>query len=81
MTPETEQARAWRRAMGLTMDQLSEFTGYSREAIFLFERGQNSQGKPHAPYAWRRYKLACLAVMFLRHYKIPDINSWQWSAK
>ena len=81
MTPEVEQARAWRRAMGLTMDQLSELTGYSREAVFLFERGQNSLGKPHAPYAWRRYKLACLAVMFLKHYRIPDINSWQWSAK
>jgi transcriptional regulator with XRE-family HTH domain len=81
MTPEVEQARAWRRAMGLTMDQVSELTGYSAESIYLFERGTNSVGKPHAPYAWRRYKLACLAVMFLRHYKIHDVDSWSWSTK
>jgi len=78
---EIEQARAWRRAMGLTMAELSDLTGYSKESIFLYEAGKNSQGKPHAPYAWRRYKLACLAVMFLRHYKIPDVNQWNWSAR
>jgi transcriptional regulator with XRE-family HTH domain len=78
---EIEQARAWRRQMGLTMKELGELTGYSPEAIFLYERGQNSQGKPHAPYAWRRYKLACLAVMFLRHYRIESVDNWSWSAK
>ena len=75
---EHEKAKAWRRKMGLTMDQLSVLTGYSREAVFLFERGRNSLNKPHPPYAWRRYKLACLAVRFLQHYKFESVNQWEW---
>ena len=77
--PENELARQWRHRQHLTMDQLSELTGYSRESIFLMERGTNSHGKPHAPVVWRRYKLACLAVATLRHYKVETVNQWQWS--
>jgi transcriptional regulator with XRE-family HTH domain len=76
---EAGHAKAWRRSMKLTMDELADLTGYSREAIFLFERGQNSTGKPHAAHAWRRYKLACMAVRFLLHYKIPSVDRWDWA--
>lgn len=75
---ENELAKAWRQKSKLTLDQMAELTGYSREAIFLFERGKNSLNKPHAPHAWRRYKLACLATRFLLHYKITSIDSWEW---
>lgn len=76
---EAGKAKAWRRSMSLTMDQLSTLTGYSREAIFLFEKGTASTGKPHAPHAWRRYKLACMAVRFLLHYKIKNVDHWNWA--
>jgi transcriptional regulator with XRE-family HTH domain len=75
---ESELAKAWRSKNKLTLDQMSALTGYSREAIFLFERGRNSAGKPHAPHAWRRYKLACLATRFLLHYKIASVEQWKW---
>lgn len=75
---ENEQAKAWRHSMGLTMDQLAALTGYSREAICLFERGRNSAGKPHNPVAWRRYKLACLATRFLQHYQMDNVDQWGW---
>lgn len=76
---EAGKAKAWRRTMGLTMDQLADMTGYSREAIFLFERGQNSLGKPHTPPCWRRYKLACMAVKLLIHLRISNVNAWDWA--
>ena len=75
---EHELAKAWRNKSKLTLDQLADLTGYSREAVHLFERGRNSVGKPHAPHAWRRYKLSCLAVRFLLHYKIESIDQWRW---
>jgi hypothetical protein len=75
---EHDKAKAWRRAMKLTMAELSQLTGYSIESIFLLEAGHNSTGKPHAAHAWRRYKLACMAVRFLLHYKIPTIDKWEW---
>jgi hypothetical protein len=76
---EAGRAKQWRRSMSLTMDDLSRLTGYSREAIFLFERGHNSTGKPHAAPVWRRYKLACMAVRFLLHYKIKNVDHWNWA--
>lgn len=75
---ESDKAKAWRNAQNLTMDELSKLIGYSRESIFLFERGTNCLGKPHARSAWRRYKLACLAVAILLHYKIGSIDQWEW---
>lgn len=78
MTDESSKAKAWRHRLGLTMDHLADLTGYSREAVFLFERGANSKGKPHAAHAWRRYKLACLAVRVLLQYKIDSVNQWDW---
>lgn len=75
---EPAAAKAWRKRMGLTMDQLSVLTGYSREAIYLMERGRNSLNKPHPPHAWRRYKLACLAVRIMQRMKIDSVNQWEW---
>ena len=77
---EAGKARAWRNRMHLTMDELAKLTGYSREAIFLFEKGHTSAGKPHAAHSWRRYKLACLAVRILRHYRLNSVNDWEWQA-
>lgn len=79
MPTEPELAKLWRKRAGLTMDELGRLTGYSRESVFLFEKGTNSQGQPHAKHAWRRYKLACLATRFLQHYKIDNVDQWEWT--
>jgi hypothetical protein len=76
---ETNAARAWRRSLDLTLTDLAKLTGYSPEAVWLFESGHNSKGKPHSSAVWRRWKLACLAVMFLRHYNIETVDNWNWS--
>lgn len=76
---ESEKAKAWRASVGLSQDELAGLTGYSKEAVFLFERGANSLGKPHAPEAWQRYKMACLAVSTMMLCKINSIDSWNWS--
>lgn len=78
LATEPARAAAWRRRMGLTMEELSVLTGYSREAIYLFERGRNSLGKPHPPCSWRRYKLACLAVRIMQKMNIDSVNRWDW---
>lgn len=58
---EHEKARAWRERMGLSVMQLEELSGYSREAIYGFEKGKRWDGK-HSDFAWHRFKLACSAV-------------------
>lgn len=58
---EHERARAWRERMGLTVMALEELSGYSREAIYGFEKGKRWDGK-HSDFAWHRYKMACSAV-------------------
>jgi len=69
MTPEHERAKAWRHAMGWTMDDLSELTGYSKSSIMWMERGQVAPAagtyKPRtvSQYAWQRYKRVCHSVM------------------
>ena len=80
MTAESKRCRAWRCSLGLTLAELAELTGYSVEACWLFESGHNSKGKPHSRATWQRWKLACLAVMFLRHYKVDNIDNWQWES-
>lgn len=62
MTSEPAQAKQWRLAHGWTLDQLAELTGYSRPAIYCFERGTTPKGTPIDPYAWFRYKRICAAV-------------------
>ena len=58
---EHERARAWRERMGLSVMQLEELSGYSREAIYGFEKGKRWDGK-HSDFAWHRFKMACSAV-------------------
>jgi hypothetical protein len=76
---EAHRARTWREAMKLSRDELSVLNGYSIESIYLFERGTTAGGKPHAPDVWKRYKLACMAVRFLLHFKMDGIDDWQWT--
>jgi transcriptional regulator with XRE-family HTH domain len=74
---EHEKARAFREARHLTRSDLAALTGYTENAVYLFERGSNSEGKPHDPRAWQRYKMACLAVRLLDEYK-RTIADWEW---
>jgi Helix-turn-helix domain len=59
---ECHRAQWWRKARGLTVAQLAALTGYSIEAIYRFERGENAKGDPHSAQVWRRYKVACAAI-------------------
>ena len=56
-----EQARAWRLRRKLTLDELSELTGYSVIAIRKFETGarHKGNGEQHSPWVLQRYKMAC----------------------
>ena len=56
------EAREWRRKRGLTVEQLSEHTGYSREAIYCFERGRMANGTDVPEWVWLRFKMACAGV-------------------
>jgi transcriptional regulator with XRE-family HTH domain len=54
-----EQAKAWRLRKKLSMDQLSELTGYSVPAIYAFERGARNAGEVHSEWTMHRYRMAC----------------------
>lgn len=64
MKPAHERARAWREKLSLTLDQLSELTGYSVPAIRKFEAGarNKTRGDQHSEWTWQRYRMACAAV-------------------
>lgn len=72
-----EQASAWRRAMRLTRQEMSDLTGYSPSAIVAYERGTTTQGLPHDARCLRRYKLTCLAVHMLRGAG-RELDQWEW---
>jgi len=76
---EYDQARQWRETNRLSRPELAELTGYSQEAIYLFEQGKNSRGEPHPPLVWQRYKLACLAVATLKHFNVKSVKDWTWT--
>jgi transcriptional regulator with XRE-family HTH domain len=59
---ESQLAKAWRVKAGLTVEQLQDLTGFSREAIWLFERGVRQNGSAVSAYSWQRYRMACAAV-------------------
>ncbi len=69
---EFEKAKRWREKAGLTVEELAERTGYSKESIYLFEKGFTYNGrteklgkiktKPLDERVWHRYRMACAGV-------------------
>ena len=69
---EFEKAKRWREKAGLTVEELAERTGYSKESIYLFEKGFTYNGrteklgkiktKPLDKQVWHRYRMACAGV-------------------
>ena len=57
-----ESAKAWRLKRKLTLDQLSEMTGYSVPALYKFEAGVRQVGQKHSEWTWQRFRMACAAV-------------------
>lgn len=60
-----EQAKAWRERIGLTVQELSDRTGFALTSIYMFERGARQDGKKlskHSEFAWQRYQMVCAAV-------------------
>ena len=68
MTTEHDKARLWREAKELTLEQLSQLTGYSVSAIYWFERGVTPPSRKApgdraiADWVWQRYRAACAGV-------------------
>ena len=81
---EHEKARQWRERLGLSKQDLADLSGFSYEAIHLFERGTTPSRtwknrpprEPQAvnPYVWLRYKRVCQAVDLELRTKEP----FQW---
>jgi transcriptional regulator with XRE-family HTH domain len=59
VTKPHERARAWREKRGLTLDQLSELTGYSVSALRQLEAGKRFGGARHSEWVVERYRMAC----------------------
>lgn len=63
-----QKAIAWRERHELTRAELAELTGYSRQTIYWFERGQSppQRGKKKPgkidDFVWYRFFMACAAV-------------------
>ena len=70
-----EKARAWRLRAGLTVQQLEDLTGYSRESIWMYERATPpSDGRKLSDYAWQRYRMACAAA----DHQIKTGETFEW---
>lgn len=69
------KAKEWRLARGLTLDELAYLSGYSKQAIFWFEKGTAHRGTPLDPNSWRRYKRICAAIEFDRD------ETFQWGVR
>jgi transcriptional regulator with XRE-family HTH domain len=54
-----QQAKEWRARLGLTLDQLSDLTGYSIPAIRQLEAGKRFGGGNHSEWVMHRYRMAC----------------------
>ena len=75
---EHDKAKKWRERLNLSRRDLADLTGYSYEAIVLFERGatprrtwstsarREEAGKlansPRGSFAWQRYRRVCHSV-------------------
>lgn len=75
MTPEHVRAKAWRERMGLSLDQLSELSGYAVLTLRYMEKGltpvrtaRHVAGKTKSrkiPWqVWQRYKMVCAGVEY-----------------
>jgi transcriptional regulator with XRE-family HTH domain len=56
---EHEKAKEWRLRRKLSIEQLSELTGYSVPAIYAFERGSRGAAERHSDWTLQRYRAAC----------------------
>lgn len=56
-----ESAKAWRLRRNLSLEELSELTGYSVVAIRKFEAGARHvrNNEQHSEWVWQRYRMAC----------------------
>jgi DNA-binding XRE family transcriptional regulator len=56
-----ERAKAWRQRLSLSVDELAELTGYTKQAIWKFEAGARNikRKEPHSEWTWQRYQMAC----------------------
>jgi DNA-binding XRE family transcriptional regulator len=61
-TAQGEKVRKWRQRVGLTPQDLADYTGFSREAVYQFERGTRPDGSPHSKWTWQRFEMCCAAV-------------------
>lgn len=61
---EHHKARLWRRARSLTVERLSELSGYSVEAIYALEQGRSTRkgGGKVQPWVWQRYRMCCAGI-------------------
>ena len=75
---EASKARAFRESRHLTRAQLAALTGYTQAAIYMFERGAGSTGKPIDAHVWQRYKMTCLAARMLIEYG-KTTQDWDWA--
>ncbi|HSV26211.1 MAG TPA: hypothetical protein VLJ17_24705 [Xanthobacteraceae bacterium] len=62
---ECAEAKAWRTSRALTIKKLAELTGFSCEAIMLFEKGKLPNGRPIKTEAWVRYRHICGSIDIL----------------
>lgn len=59
---ESQKAKEWRKARGLSVERLSELSGYAVETIYCMERGHNPNGSKIVPWAWQRYRNVCAGI-------------------
>lgn len=54
-----ESSKAWRIRRKLSLEQLSDLTGYSVPALYKFEAGAREPGQKHSEWALQRFRMAC----------------------
>lgn len=59
---EPQKAKNWRKIRGLTVERLSELSGYSQESIYCMERGHNPNGSKITDWVWQRYRNVCAGI-------------------
>jgi transcriptional regulator with XRE-family HTH domain len=73
---EHQKAKEWRLAKGLTLDELAYLSGYSKQAIFWFEKGTAHRGTPLDPNAWARFKRICHSIEL--DSRMAKIDPWRF---